>query len=81
VTIFEMGRGAGGRMATRKTRDMPGLAINHGAPLFVASHDSFRDLIAPLVASGSVREWAKWWTSMQRLFELNRETSKNQRVL
>ena len=57
VTIFEMGRGAGGRMATRKTRDMPGLAINHGAPLFVASHDSFRDLIAPLVASGSVREW------------------------
>ena len=30
VTVFEMGRGAGGRMATRKTRDLPGLAINHG---------------------------------------------------
>jgi len=30
VTVFEMGRGAGGRMATRKTREFPGLAINHG---------------------------------------------------
>jgi len=33
VTVFEMGRGAGGRMATRKSREIPGLAINHGAPV------------------------------------------------
>ena len=33
VTVFEMGRGAGGRMATRKSREIPGLSINHGAPV------------------------------------------------
>ena len=57
VTVFEMGRGAGGRMATRKTRDCPGLAINHGAPLFVATQDAFREMLAPLLATGAVTKW------------------------
>ena len=57
VTVFEMGRGAGGRMATRKTRDRPGLAINHGAPLFVATQDAFREMLAPLLATGTVTKW------------------------
>jgi len=32
VTIFEIGRGPGGRSATRRTREFPGLHVNHGAP-------------------------------------------------
>jgi NADPH-dependent 2,4-dienoyl-CoA reductase/sulfur reductase-like enzyme len=79
VTVFEMGRGAGGRMATRKTRDFPvswlalstpavptaishaellqGLAINHGAPLFVAKQEPFLKLLEPLLESGAVKEY------------------------
>jgi len=57
VTIFEMGRGAGGRMATRKTRDFPGLAINHGAPLFTASKEPFKELLTPLIAAGKVKKF------------------------
>jgi len=34
VVIVESGRGPGGRAATRRSRHDPGLAINHGAPLF-----------------------------------------------
>jgi len=32
VTVYEIGRGAGGRASTRRTRSIPGLHINHGAP-------------------------------------------------
>ena len=57
VTIFEMGRGAGGRMATRRTRELPGLAINHGAPMFAIRHIPVRQLIEPLVAAGMLDKW------------------------
>ncbi|AGM41014.1 NAD/FAD-dependent oxidoreductase [Spiribacter salinus M19-40] len=32
VTLYEIGRGPGGRASTRKTRAIPELRINHGAP-------------------------------------------------
>jgi len=32
VTVYEIGRGPGGRASTRRTRSIPGLCINHGAP-------------------------------------------------
>jgi len=32
VTVYEMGRGPGGRSSTRKSREIPALRINHGAP-------------------------------------------------
>ncbi|KAJ1470454.1 hypothetical protein T484DRAFT_1847662 [Baffinella frigidus] len=57
VTVFEMGRGAGGRMATRKSREIPGLAINHGAPVFSASQEDFQRMLKPLIDSGSVKRW------------------------
>jgi len=44
-------------MATRKTRDLPGLAINHGAPLFVAKEERFKQLLAPLETAGSVTKY------------------------
>ena len=34
ITLLEIGRGPGGRAATRRSRSDPALAINHGAPLF-----------------------------------------------
>mmetsp|Transcript_144 Transcript_144/g.200 ORF Transcript_144/g.200 Transcript_144/m.200 type:complete len:450 (+) Transcript_144:2-1351(+) len=32
ITLYEIGRGPGGRASTRKTRKLPHLYINHGAP-------------------------------------------------
>ncbi|OEU11604.1 hypothetical protein FRACYDRAFT_192051 [Fragilariopsis cylindrus CCMP1102] len=32
ITLYEIGRGPGGRASTRKTRSLPGVCINHGAP-------------------------------------------------
>lgn len=32
ITVYEIGRGPGGRASTRKTRSLPHLYINHGAP-------------------------------------------------
>jgi len=34
ATLFEMGRGCGGRTATRKTRELAALTVDHGAPSF-----------------------------------------------
>eukprot|EP00960_Hanusia_phi_P057179 763482-Hanusia_phi.AAC.13 len=55
VSVFEMGRGAGGRMATRKSRDYPGLAIHHGAPLFVVDDPEFAGMLEPYIAKGVVK--------------------------
>lgn len=32
IAIYEIGRGPGGRASTRKTRSLPHLCVNHGAP-------------------------------------------------
>ncbi|KAJ1632110.1 hypothetical protein T492DRAFT_991333 [Pavlovales sp. CCMP2436] len=57
VTIFEMGRGFGGRMASRRTREpeLKGLVINHGAPSFCARTPRFRSLLAELEVASVVR--------------------------
>ena len=36
---------------------MQGLAINHGAPLFVAKHETFLNFLTPLVETGAVKKW------------------------
>ncbi|EKX52144.1 hypothetical protein GUITHDRAFT_133871 [Guillardia theta CCMP2712] len=43
-------------MATRKTREHPGLAINHGAPLFVVDDPEFTGLMERYVSKGVVKE-------------------------
>ena len=50
-TIYEQGRGAGGRLATRAVR------INHGAPAFTAGGDEFRRMVAALQAEGATEQW------------------------
>ena len=44
LQLFEMGRGAGGRAATRGTRGRPELRANHGAPVFKARTPRFEGL-------------------------------------
>mmetsp|Transcript_50433 Transcript_50433/g.131246 ORF Transcript_50433/g.131246 Transcript_50433/m.131246 type:complete len:419 (-) Transcript_50433:118-1374(-) len=51
LTLFEMGRAAGGRAATRITRDQPGLRVNHGVPAFSAHSTQFRKLAEDMVTN------------------------------
>ena len=59
ITLLEMGRGAGGRAACRRSRRDPGLLINHGAPLF--NIDAGADapaLLEPLRWGGWIHPWS-----------------------
>ena len=47
--LFEMGRGTGGRAATRITRDKPDLRVDHGVPSFSVYTTSFRTICDSLV--------------------------------
>jgi len=59
VSVFEMGRGAGGRAGTRHVRGYPGLNVSHGAPLFhVPADKSINTLISALLSSGHLKEWS-----------------------
>ncbi|RZU98378.1 NAD(P)-binding protein [Spiribacter vilamensis] len=48
ITLYEIGRGPGGRAATRKTRSIPEFRVNHGAPYADISTDQGRDLLPSL---------------------------------
>jgi predicted NAD/FAD-dependent oxidoreductase len=52
LTLLEIGRGPGGRTATRRSRRDPGLALNHGAPLFNISAQPEPQLLEPLRRGG-----------------------------
>lgn len=54
VSLFEMGRGVGGRAATRMSREMPDMQCDHGAPFFEARSDRFQAVNARLMADGFV---------------------------
>ena len=55
LTIFEMGRGPGGRAATRTTRERPELRVDHGAPSFAAHARPFKQLCDSLIAPSVLR--------------------------
>jgi predicted NAD/FAD-dependent oxidoreductase len=50
--LLESGRGPGGRAATRRSRHDPGLAINHGAPLFNTLAPELPPLLSALAEEG-----------------------------
>jgi predicted NAD/FAD-dependent oxidoreductase len=52
ITLLEIGRGPGGRTATRRSRTDPSFALNHGAPLFNISANPEPRLLAPLRQGG-----------------------------
>ena len=52
LTLLEIGRGPGGRTATRRSQRDPGFALNHGAPLFNISGKPEPKLLTPLREAG-----------------------------
>ena len=58
INLLEIGRGPGGRAATRRSRRDPALAINHGAPLFNITGSPPPGLLAPLQQG----EWIQAFT-------------------
>lgn len=59
VTIFDSGRGPGGRMSQRReiSEDGTELLFDHGAPYFTASNADVLGLIRGWEARGLVAEW------------------------
>lgn len=59
ITLLEIGRGPGGRAASRRSRHDAQLLINHGAPLFNISASVVQPaLLAPLRQGGWIRPWS-----------------------
>ena len=57
IVLLESGRGPGGRAATRRSRHDPGLAINHGAPLFNIAAAAASGLVHPLLRALQADTW------------------------
>ncbi|CAM3329956.1 NAD(P)/FAD-dependent oxidoreductase [Paracoccus nototheniae] len=55
VTVFDKGRGPGGRLATRRADH--GLRFDHGAPGLTATDPGLAALLADLAAQGHVARW------------------------
>jgi len=55
VTVFEKGRGPGGRAATRRAE--PGCRFDHGAQYFTVHDPDFARLVATWIERGIVAEW------------------------
>ncbi|MBU1305580.1 MAG: FAD-dependent oxidoreductase [Alphaproteobacteria bacterium] len=54
VTVFEKGRGVGGRMATRYAGQF---MIDHGAQYFTVRDSRFAAVVVPLFADGAIAPW------------------------
>ena len=58
VRLFDKGRGAGGRLSTRRAQTPAGeLRFDHGAQFFTARDDGFRALIQDFEVQGYVASW------------------------
>ena len=55
VTVFDTGRGLGGRTATRRAE--PNLRFDHGAQFFTVADPLFREVTDDWLARGVVAEW------------------------
>jgi len=57
LSLWESGRGPGGRTATRRSRQDPGLRFDHGAPLFNVTGRERPHLVERLLAAGAIETW------------------------
>merc|ERR1719440_865040 len=59
VKVFEMGRGAGGRCSSRRTRDITGFYVDHGCPAFTASDavPGWAETVGSLESAGVIEKW------------------------
>lgn len=56
VTVFDKGRGVGGRLATRRIGDA---TLDHGAQFFTVRSDTFARHVDTWVKTGVVHEWCR----------------------
>uniref|UniRef100_A0ACD5X9F2 Uncharacterized protein n=3 Tax=Avena sativa TaxID=4498 RepID=A0ACD5X9F2_AVESA len=68
VTLFDSGRGAGGRMAQRREvmEDGTELRFDHGAPYFTVSNDEVARVVGGWEARGLVAEWKAMFACFDR---------------
>ena len=57
ISLWETGRGPGGRASTRRSRQDAGLRIDHGAPLFNITGATDPQLLQPLLTGGWIEPW------------------------
>lgn len=57
VTVFDRGRSAGGRLATRTPRDADAPAFDHGAPYFTARDPRFGRYVRSWIEAGICTKW------------------------
>jgi predicted NAD/FAD-dependent oxidoreductase len=57
ISLWETGRGPGGRAGSRRSRTDAGLVINHGAPLLNVTGAADPALLQPLLAAGALEPW------------------------
>jgi renalase len=55
ISLWETGRGPGGRAGTRRSRGDGGMVINHGAPLFNITGAPEPKLLQPLLSAGWIQ--------------------------
>jgi len=65
MSLWETGRGPGGRAGTRRSRTDGNMVMNHGAPLFNIMGSPDPDLLQPLLDGG----WIQPWTAPVAMFE------------
>jgi predicted NAD/FAD-dependent oxidoreductase len=60
VTVFDKGRGVGGRLATRRIGDA---TLDHGAQFFTVRSEEFASHVNDWIAAGVVHEWCRGFDS------------------
>ena len=60
VTVFDKGRGVGGRLATRRIGDA---TLDHGAQFFTVRSEEFASHVNDWLAAGVVHEWSRGFDS------------------
>ncbi|UCH73073.1 MAG: FAD-dependent oxidoreductase [Rhodospirillales bacterium] len=55
-TVFDKGRGLGGRLATRRLED--GAAFDHGAQYVTAEGTAFREFVTAAIGGGTAAHWS-----------------------
>lgn len=54
VVVFEKSRGVGGRIASRRYKD---LSFDHGAQFFTIQTESFYNFLEPLIKNSQIKRW------------------------
>ena len=86
VSLFDKGRGPGGRMSTRRLQTALGeVSIDHGAQYFTARDQAFRELVATWSGLGVAKPWplagADAWVGVPGMSTVIRQMAQSHDVL